>query len=168
MRDFDAKSLWRPVLRRALETASVSLCLALPAQALTLSDCDRITHVSHGGEAGHVDLGQGRVMWTDWWSQEGTATDITIADCAPGTALRFRTAEENMGTRLPFDRTQKALAIVARHEKGARAFATLTRIAAELEGVARDIRTETLNTEPCACAALYPEARGDKTEFALN
>jgi len=168
MLDCDAKSLLRLALRRALETASVSLLLALPAQAITLSDCDRVTHVSHGGEADHVDLGQGRVMWTDWWSQEGTATDIIIADCAPGTALQFRTAEENMGARPPFDRTRKALAIVDRHQQGARAFATLRRIAADLEGTARDIRIETRNQETCACAALYPEARGDKTEFALN
>ncbi|MEM8578430.1 MAG: hypothetical protein AAGF60_11295 [Pseudomonadota bacterium] len=141
---------------------------AMPSAALILADCDRTTHISHGGEADHVDLGQGRVMWRDWWSQEGTATDYAIVDCAPGTALRFRTAEENMGARLPFDRTDKALAIVARHEGGARAFATLDRIAADLKSTAKDVQVLTLNEEPCACAALYPDLRGDKTEFALN
>ena len=106
-------------------------------------------------------------MWRDWWSQEGTATSFAIVDCGPGAALTFRTAEDNMGARLPFDKTTKALAIVDRHQGGARAFATLDRIAADLDGTAKDIEITTLDAEPCACAALYPDARGDKTEFKL-
>ena len=47
----------------------------LPVQALDVTQCDRITHVSHGGQDMHRDLGEGRVMWRDWWSQEGTASD---------------------------------------------------------------------------------------------
>ena len=146
---------------------AVGCSAATCVSALTLTDCDRTTHISHGGETAHVDLGQGRVMWRDWWSQEGTATSFSIVDCAPGTALTFRTAEENMGDRLPFDRTDKALAIVDRHEAGARAFATFERMAADLDGIARDIEIKTLDAEPCACAVLYPDARGDKTEFKL-
>lgn len=136
--------------------------------ALSLSDCDRTTHISHGGEASHADLGEGRVMWRDWWSQEGTATSFTLVECAPGKALTFRTQEENMGQRVAFDRTNKALAILDRHENGARAFATFDRIAADLDGIARDIDITTLEAEPCACAALYPDLRGDKTEFVLG
>ena len=126
------------------------MLIAGTAQALTLNDCNRTTHISHGGEADHRDLGEGRVMWRDWWSQEGTATSFTAVDCAPGTALTFRTQEENMGARLPFDRTEKALAILERHENGARAFATFDRIAADLDGIARDIEITTLTAEPSA------------------
>lgn len=147
---------------------AISLMLANPAVALSLAECDRTTHISHGGEADHVDLGEGRVMWRDWWSQEGTATSFSVVDCAPGTALTFRTAEENMGDRLPFDRTEKALAVIDRHESGARAFATFDRIAADLDGIARDISITTLDAEPCACAALYPAARGEKAAFLLG
>lgn len=135
---------------------------------MSLTDCDRTTHISHGGEADHVDLGEGRVMWRDWWSQEGTATSFSLVDCAPGTSLSFRTQEENMGNRLPFDRTDKALAVIDRHQSGARAFATFDRMAADLDAIARDINIITLDAEPCACAALYPEARGDKVEFMLG
>lgn len=142
--------------------------VVVPAQALTLTDCDRTTHISHGGETDHVDLGEGRVMWRDWWSQEGTSTSFTLVDCAPGTALKFRSQEENMSARLPFDRTKKALAIIDRHEAGARTFATFERIAADLDGTAKDVELTTLTAEPCACAALYPEHRGDKTEFMLG
>ncbi|WP_415920875.1 hypothetical protein [Tateyamaria sp. SN6-1] len=152
---------------RCAYLAALVACLSGEAVALTLTDCDRTTHISHGGEADHRDMGEGRVMWRDWWSQEGTATSFVIVDCAPGAALTFRTAEDNMGTRLPFDRTDKALAIVERHENGARAFATFDRIAADLGGTAMDIDITTLTAEPCACAVLYPEARGDKTEFKL-
>jgi len=153
---------------RCAYLAAIVATLGGEAVALTLTDCDRTTHISHGGETAHVDLGMGRVMWRDWWSQEGTATSFTLVDCAPGMALRFRTQEENMGARLPFDRTEKALAVIDTHEAGARAFATFDRMAADLDGIARDIEITTLDAEPCACAVLYPDARGDKTEFMLG
>jgi hypothetical protein len=139
-----------------------------PAAAVELADCTRTTHISHGGQADHVDLGEGRVMWRDWWSQEGTATDFAIVECGTGETLRFRTAETNMGTRLPFDRTDDALAILGRHQSGARAFATFDRIAMDLKGVAKDIEISTLTREPCACAALYGDLRGDKDPFMLG
>lgn len=142
--------------------------LAAPAQALSLGDCTRLTHISHGGETDHVDLGAGRVMWRDWWSQEGTSTGFRIADCGPGQVLRFLTAEENMNARPPFDRTDDALKIVARHESGARVFATLERMAADLTKIARDVTVDTETIESCACAALYPELRGDKSAFRLE
>ncbi|WP_253186828.1 hypothetical protein [Roseobacter denitrificans] len=155
---------------QAVRIAATGLALLASgaAQALSIEACTRVTHISHGGEADHVDLGEGRVMWRDWWSQEGSATDITVMDCAPGTALRARAAEENMNARFPFDRVEDALKVIATHESGARVFATLERMADELEEFARDVRIETLNTETCACAAFYPEARGDKTEFVLG
>ncbi|WP_227270305.1 hypothetical protein [Roseobacter weihaiensis] len=138
------------------------------AQALAVEDCTRTTHISHGGEADHRDLGAGRVMWRDWWSQEGSATDLTVADCGPGTALRVRAAEENMNARLPFDRIDDALQVIARHESGSRIFATFDRMAADLERFTRDVTQLTLEAEVCACAALYPDLRGDKTEFRLE
>jgi hypothetical protein len=107
-------------------------------------------------------------MWRDWWSQEGTATDIILVDCGPGDALRFRTAEDRMGDRATFDRTDKALRIVADQMTANRVFATLDRIADDLRPVARDITRTMLTDEPCACAALYPELRGDKTAFTLD
>ena len=154
--------------RRVVYLAVAVALWTLPAHALTLTDCDRTTHISHGGETAHQDLGDGRVMWRNWWSQEGTATDLVIVDCAPGTALTARLAEENMGTRLPFDRTDKGLRIVAEQNAGARTFATLPRIADALDGTARDIDVTTLTKEPCACAALYADLRGDKMKYEPN
>lgn len=145
-----------------------AILLAAPVQALSLSDCTRVTHISHGGEADHVDLGDGRVMWRDWWSQEGSSTDILIADCAPGEVLKLRTAEENMNARAPFNRTEDAMGVIARHESGARVFATLERIAEDMRSFARDVEVSRLDVENCACAALYPELRGDKTAFRLE
>lgn len=107
-------------------------------------------------------------MWRDWWSHEGTASDFFLADCDVGRALTFRTAEERMNDRSPFDRTEAALEIVELHQKGDRVFATLERIAKDLRKPARDIKIVTLDTEPCACAALYSEMRGDKVPFTLN
>ncbi len=141
--------------------------LSSAVQALELSDCTRTTHVSHGGEADHVDLGEGRVMWRDWWSQEGTATNISVVDCGPGAWLNLRSAEDNMNARLPFDKTDEALALIALHESGARVFATLDRMAQDLSKIARDVTVNVSQAEACACAALYPELRGDKEIFRL-
>lgn len=127
-----------------------------------------MTHASHGGEAAHEDLGDGRVMWRDWWSLEGSATDIVIADCGSGQTLRLRSAEENMNARQPMDRTDEVLKVVARHEMGARVFATLERIAGDLETVARDIVIASIEAENCACAAAYPALKGDKEEYKPN
>lgn len=145
-------------------TSSVS-----QANALTIFDCTRTTHISHGGEADHMDLGEGRVMWRDWWSQEGTATSFSVVDCETGDMLQFRTAEENMSVeRSAFDRTDDALAVLDRHQSGSRVFATFERIAADLKFIARDIAITQTTTETCACAAAYPALRGDRTEFALE
>jgi len=106
-------------------------------------------------------------MWIDWWSQEGTAKSISMVECASGETLRFRMAEENMGRRAMFDRTDDVIDILERHQSGARVFATFERIAADLDNIARDIEIATLTQETCACAAAYPELRGEKTEFQL-
>ena len=138
-------------------------------EGLTLAQCDRLTHPAHGGEAKHRDLGEGRVLWQDWWSMEGTSTDITLMDCDSGAALRFRSAETNMKPgRSTFDRTDIALDVIALHESGARAFATFDRIAADLVKSVRDIDQFRVNAESCACAAVYPDMRGDKAPFVLE
>lgn len=142
-------------------------CLSVPVHALELSQCDRITHVSHGGEDQHQDLGEGRVMWRTWWSQEGTATDFTIMECASGEALRFRTAAVNMGNEIPYDRTDDALKVIERHERGARVFATLARMAEDLDGIAREVSISLDAAQSCACAARYPEMQGEKSVFEL-
>ncbi|MCK0094903.1 hypothetical protein MWU60_04930 [Yoonia sp. F2084L] len=154
-------------MRNLAIISTTAMLVAGQGQALTLADCKRTTHPSHGGEIRHADLGEGRVMWMDWWSQEGTAKGFSLVECASGQMLRFWSAEENMGRRSAFDRTDDALEVLERHQSGARVFATFERIAADLEFIARDIVITTETTENCACAAAYPELRGDKTEFML-
>jgi hypothetical protein len=146
----------------------VHLALAAPAQALGLRVCMRVTHVSHGGEADHVDLGEGRVMWRDWWSQEGSLTELAVLDCAPGTTLRAHTAEENMNALPPFDRTQDAMAVDARHATGVRVFAMLERMAGDLKVFGRDVGVSSHAQESRACAALYPTMRRTKEAFRLE
>lgn len=148
---------WGIVLGIALGIAEIA---AGAGAETTLAACTRTTHVSHGGEDLHQDLGEGRVMWREWWSQEGTSTDYVIVDCGTGAGLTFRTAEENIGARAPFDRTGAALEVIALHESGARVFATLDRMAEDLRGVARDVSLYDIPGEPCACAALYTRLRG--------
>ena len=152
--------------RLAIISAAMTL-IATEGTALSLSDCRRITHVSHGGEYGHRDLGEGRVMWVDWWTQEGSFKGFSLVDCEPGQMLRLRSAEENIGPRPAFDRTVEVREVLDRHQSGDRVFATFERIAADLEFIARGVEIVTLADETCACAAAYPELRGAKTEFKL-
>ncbi|MEM9787958.1 MAG: hypothetical protein AAF801_15780 [Pseudomonadota bacterium] len=167
MPDFSRK-IWRvDDLSRKVFTAGLAVLLGSQAHALTLADCTRTTHISHGGQADHMDLGEGRVMWRDWWSQEGTATTFVMVDCASGQMLSLRAAEENMGRRTAFDRIDDVWDVLDRHQSGARVFATFERIAADLENVARDVTVAMRTDETCACAAVYPTLRGEKTEFAL-
>ena len=154
-------------MRTTVIISTVVTLLAGQASALTLAECKRTTHPSHGGQIRHVDLGEGRVMWMDWWSQEGTAKGFSLVECASGETLRFWSAEENMGRRSAFDRPDAAIEVLDRHQSGARVFATFERIAADLEFIARDIAITVETDETCACAAAYPALRGDKTEFML-
>lgn len=167
MRDFSRKISCAKEFSRKFFAAGVVLLTGTQASALTLSDCTRTTHISHAGQADHADLGEGRVMWRDWWSQEGTATGFTLVECATGAALTMRAQEENMGSRTAFFRTDDVLDILDRHHSGARVFATFDRMAVDLETVARDVEQLTLTDETCACAAAYPDLRGEKTEFVL-
>ncbi|MEM6939824.1 MAG: hypothetical protein AAF943_15110 [Pseudomonadota bacterium] len=146
-----------------------ALCaLASPVTAVTLAECTRTTHISHGGEADHLDLGEGRVMWRDWWSQEGTAETLVVVECGSGDALFLRTAEENMTGRAPFDRTEEVRDILDRAHAGARVFATLPRLASAVDKLAKDIDLRALQREPCACAAVYAELLGEKIPFQLE
>ena len=154
-------------MRNVAIISTFAMMIAGQGHALTLADCKRTTHPSHGGEIRHADLGEGRVMWIDWWSLEGTAKGYSLVECASGEMLKFRSAEENMGRRAAFDRTDDALEVLERHQSGARVFATFERIAADLEFIARDIAITVETAENCACAAAYPALRGDKTEFML-
>ena len=147
---------------------AISLVLVSPAIALDLTDCDRTTHISHGGETGHRDFGDARVGWANWWSQEGVFTDLVIADCKAGTFLSTRTKEERIGPRAPFDRTEKALGIIKTEMAVSPALFSFDRLAEALKTTGRDIQIAALEAEPCACAVLYPEHRGQKPAFEVT
>ena len=149
---------------RAL-TYLATLTLAAPLSALTLEECDRTTHVSHGGEAGHRDMGVGRVGYVEWWSQEGVYTDFIVADCASGKFLKTRAREERMSERAPFDRTNDVLEIIEREFAASPSLFSFERLAMALDRTGRDIEVATLAKEPCACAALYPTLRGPRTPY---
>ena len=146
----------------------IATLAATPVAALALADCTRTTHPSHGGEAQHRDLGEGRVFWIEWWSQEGVYEDVLIADCRAGEVLRARTREERIGRRPAFDRTDKALAKIDTLMAGSAAFFTLQRVADSLKGIARDIETAALTQDPCGCAAAYPDATGAREPFEMD
>ena len=140
-------------------------CLATPAVALTLAECERTIYVSHGGESDHRDLGAGRVAYVEWWSQEGVYNDVVLAHCESGKFLRTRVREERISERGPFDASQKAAKIIEVELTASPALFSFERLADALKGTGRDIEIAQLESEPCACAAQYPELRGSKSPF---
>lgn len=151
-----------------IRLATILAVLAAPASALTLAECERVTHISHGGVAAHRDLGAGRVAWVNWWSQEGVFTDITVADCKTGEFLRTRVREERMSERAPFDRTDAVRGIIETELRAAPALFSFERLRDAIHPKGKDIKVATRDTEPCACAAAYPELRGDKTPYEVQ
>jgi len=149
----------------ALLIALCAMLLTTQASALDLAQCDRTTHISHGGERGHLDLGAARVLYQEWWAQEGVFLDVVVADCAKGEALTARLWEERMSDRPPFDRVEKGMRILDEHLTISAALFDLNWLARALKGTARDIEIAALEGEPCACAALYADRRGDWPAF---
>lgn len=157
--------------RPATPLASLGVVMALvlsEGHAMSLMQCERTTHISHAGESGHRDLGNARVLYAEWWSQEGAYLDLVIADCRAGRALTTRTREQWISDRPPFDRTEKALGIIENELTAAASLFSLERLADALHPTGRDIEISDLTTDPCACAALYPEHRGDRQAFELE
>ncbi len=150
-----------------IRTALLLLATTGPAVALDLAECTRITHVSHGGEARHQDIGQGWVSWIEWWSQEGVYTDLHVADCQAQRVVVSRLREEYIRDR-QFDRRDDGLEVFDRHLRRSPAFYSLNDLAEELARISPDTRLEDQTKESCACAAAYPDARGALEQFALN
>ena len=151
-------------MRRAVLSTAL-MAFAAPAAALSLADCDRTTHISHAGESDHRDLGAGRVAYVEWWSQEGVYDDIVLVNCATATALTTRVREARMSERAEFDMTRKALGLIEVELTASPALFSFDRLAQNLKGTGRDTKIATLTEEPCACAALYPDLRGEMTPF---
>ena len=135
------------------------------AAALSLAECDRVIYPSHGGERDHRDFGDGRVGYSEWWSQEGVYLDLIVVDCGTGQHLRTRLREERIGSRLPFDRVRRGEQIVATEMAASPALFSFERLGQALSRVGRDTRIAKLDVEPCACAALYPKAGADWAAF---
>ncbi len=142
----------------------VGICAASMATGHTLAECERITHISHGGVMGHRDLGENKVGWLEWWSQEGVYKTLWIAECDTGRTLSIRTHEERIKDRHIHDRTEKAVGIVER-QAASGPFFTLERTAEALKKAGRDIEIAASGAEFCACHAVYPDLRGDKTQY---
>jgi len=151
---------------RQLALISLLASLATPLSA-SVAQCDRITNVSHGGLGDHVDMGAGKVMWTEWWSQEGVYDNVWLADCRTGIALDLRTHEERITDRFILDQTDKVRATITRHAEAAPAFFTIDRVAPLIRRDGRDLHIQQYAGEFCACAAAYPELRGDKTPYEV-
>lgn len=139
---------------------------AMPALA-ALEMCDRTTHISHGGVAMHQDAGNGKVVWVEWWSQEGVYKNVWLADCRTGIALDIRTHEERITDRFIADKTEAVLAKIARQAEAAPAFFTIDRVAGLIRRDGKDMHIQQYADEFCGCAAAYPALRGDKTAFEV-
>lgn len=146
-----------------MRLAALISLVAVPAAALTAEDCTRYVH-THAVEHAAQDLGAGRVMW-DWtWTNEGVAHDFYVVDCATGLGIVARGQSVNMKTELPYDRRDRARDVIAL-AASAPHFFSYGGLADALDDVRVPSEPVALASEPCACAAFYPELRGSKAPF---
>jgi hypothetical protein len=148
-------------------SALILLGLTGPGFTLDLEQCPRVTTPSYGGEARHAAMGSDWVSWIEWWSQEGTYTDLKVADCGEHLILTARLREEGIKDRR-FDRRTAGMAAFERFAGRAPAFYDMDDLVAAMARLAEDVRVETMVAEVCACAALHPDARGGLDAFALE
>lgn len=142
------------------------MATSMPVQAqLALDACERVTHPSHGGSSDHLDLGRGKVTWIDWWAQEGVFKDVWLADCRTGIAMSLRTWEERIMDRHVIDRTDRVVDEIRHQAETAPAFFTIERVAQKVRRDGVDLLIARYADEFCACAAAYPELRGNKNAF---
>ncbi|MEL7459417.1 MAG: hypothetical protein AAFX45_14540 [Pseudomonadota bacterium] len=138
--------------------------LAGQASALTLEACTRPVAI-HGEEYGHTDLTGGLVLWGQRWTNEGAADDLHMVDCQTGDALTARMMSRGMSEIIPYDRRAQAGQALQTLLAGSVAFLNLDRAQGALEGARVPVERSTLRDEPCACAALYPDDRGNRFPF---
>ena len=114
----------------------------------------------------HSDLGEGLVGWVWSWTAEGVADDIIIADCRSGATLTARARSERMKEDIPYDRRRPAMREILRLTRPeARAFFSLEELGAALDKVRVPSELAEVTQENCACAAFYPELRGNKAPY---
>lgn len=108
-------------------------------------------------EHSHRDLGHGRVEWVWSWSFEGVADDIHVLDCASGKGIKVRARSERMQSPIPFDRREKARAIIDR-AASAPHFLRFDHLSEDLARARMTAQALVPKAEPCACATYYPGA----------
>ena len=134
------------------------------SDAMTLDACARPI-ATHGEEYGHTDLTGGLVLWGERWSNQGFYEDIHMANCQTGEALTGRMVSQGMREAIPYDRRAQAGEALQTLLAGSVAFLNLDRAETALDSVRVPVERTVLRDEPCACAALYPEERGDRFPF---
>ena len=150
-------------------TALISILALSATQAFAaLDECNRVTAASHGGERAYQDMGRGKVLWVEWWSQEGVYDTVWLADCRTGIALDLRTHEERITDRVIPDQTEHVLETVRRQAETAPAFFTIERVAQLIRRDGRGLHIQQYSDEFCGCAQAYPEMRGDKEPFGFE
>lgn len=141
--------------------------VAGPGAAFDIAQCERTTHAFHGGEADHVDHGDGWVSWRVWWSNEGVTSDLHVTDCRGSEMLVSRLREAQISGR-DFDRRVAGSEVFDRHVRRSAPLRSLDELAEQLSAIGGETRLDEMTVETCACAAAYPDAGADLPRFELN
>lgn len=149
------------MMARSLIGASVLAVAAQMASAAPLDDC-WASIVGHDIiEENHTDLGLGYVAHIRKWSfpaefgTEGSrpfGAELVLTHCHSGEELSARYANAD-----------RAFARVVEEKMTSRTGAALAFFEATAESTAFRI----VDKEPCACAAAYPNLRGEKTPYEV-
>lgn len=96
-----------------------------------------------------------------------SALGAALSGAGVARALPSVIRSENMAPDIPFDRTDRVLAVIG-SMLASPVMRGFEQIADRLTYLRLDPRLEPLTTEPCACAAAYPELRGDRPVFEME
>ena len=118
----------------------------------------------HAVEHSARDLGQGRVAWEWVWTNQGISHDFYVLDCVSGEGLRAFGQQHYFREDVPFDRREETRGVID-------SVATSQLFSFEWLGRAFDqvdvaYEAVALTTEPCACAAFYPEIDNGLAPFS--
>ncbi|MFC3179467.1 hypothetical protein [Cypionkella sinensis] len=152
----------------AILAAVAGLVIALPAvgtsqPAIPISECEYSQ--SYGPDTyyeDHADLGGGFIMYAE---RSKHAFNVLAVDCFSGATLRIDHGSDDQKANMNVQKSiEKSIVNSARSSE------RVTLSALKKQFSSRGIWTElsVSNVEHCACAAFYPEAKGEKEDWEVR
>lgn len=151
-----------------LIATAAGLVFAMPAVgvsegAMPVSECNYMQ--SYGADKyyeDHTNLGSGFIMYAE---RSKYGVEVKVADCFLGLTLRASTDDDDPSTFKGFQKSvERAILASAKSSKKV----TLSKLEERFSSRGIWTRLAVSKVEHCACAAFYPEAKGNKENWEVR